>query len=177
MIVTVWGGAEVSLPTLAEKMIRAKKHEKAPDAYPLEHRANVITFMGGTVWQKPTVASEIEEMLRLKSSGLISDEEMLHLWQVVTEEGEMDIFETITFMGGAGEDKPSRRVEVKAMENICMKGMISKEELEEFQNMIQGEFSANTGFLQEKLRQLMLPSAPPPELSRDRVRLPSSLVE
>lgn len=177
IIVTVWGGAEVLLPTVAEKMTRIKKNEKDPAACPTERRANVITFMGGTVWKKATVAREIEEMLQLTSSGLISDDEMSYLWKRVTEEGDMDIFETITFMGGAGEQKPTRREEIKAMERICLKGMISKEELEEFKRMMEGEFSSKTGFLQEKLHRLMTPSPQPAELSSKPVRLPPSLLE
>lgn len=177
IIVTMWGGADVLLPTVAEKMTRIKKNEKDPDACPIERRANVITFMGGTDWKKPTMAREIEEMLQLTSSGLISDDEMSHLWKRVIEEGDMDVFETITFMGGAGEHKPTRKEEIKAMERICMKGLISKEELEEFKRMMEGEFSSRTGFLQEKLHRLMTPSVQPAQLSRSPLRLPPSLIE
>src|SRR5262245_26955771 len=126
IIVTICGSTEVVLPTLAEKMIRIKENESDASTCPLERRANMITIMGGAVWQSPTVAMEIEEMSQLRSSGLIPNEEMWGLWKRATEKGDLDIFETITIAGGAGVDKPSKKQEIDDMERICLRGRISK---------------------------------------------------
>jgi hypothetical protein len=178
MVVTVCGGTVILLPTIAEKMIRIKKHDSNPSDYPLERRTNVITVMGGTDWTKPTIAREIEEMIQLRNSGAISDEEVSHYWKRAMEEPDMDVFETITLMGGAGENGPSREVEWKAMERLCLMGMVSPDELEEFRKMLDGSFSkSRAGFLQDKIRELLQPSEIPARLPLSSSPLPNTALE
>jgi hypothetical protein len=178
VIVTISGSTEVLLPTVAEKMVRIKKNERDPSSFPLERRVKAISLMGAIDWKRPTIAREIEEMFQLKGSGLIAGEELVRLWKRVTEEGDMDIFETITFMGWSGEDKPGRKEEIKAMEGLCLKGLISSEELDDFRKMIDGNFSdRRVRFLQEKLSELMLPSDSAVEKVKNSIPLPQSALE
>ncbi|HEY4492903.1 MAG TPA: hypothetical protein VI958_12950, partial [Acidobacteriota bacterium] len=92
LIITVWGGTEIYLPTLAEKMLRIKKvrAEDLPDDY-LFRRANVITFQAGTVFKRPTLAREIEEMMRLRE--VLSEKEARGLWQEAMQTEDLDQFE------------------------------------------------------------------------------------
>jgi hypothetical protein len=178
IVVTIWGGTYIYLPTIAEKMIRIKKHDSNPSTHPLERRANVITIMGGTAWFKPTIAREIEEMTQLRDSGAIDDEEIAHYWKRATEEMDLDIFETITLMGGAGEENPSRRMEWKAMERLCLTGLISSEELEDFKAMLNGDFSkVRASLLQSKMKELLQGSSTPARLSQNSPRLPNTALE
>lgn len=178
IVVTVWGGTVIYLPTIAEKMMRIKKHDATPASYPLERRANVITFMGDTSYRQPTIAREIEEMIQLRDSNAISNEEVPHYWKRAMEEKDLDVFETITIMGGAGEEKPGRKEELKAMERLCLKGVVSSEELQDFENMLSGEFpKAKIGFLQTKLRELLQPPAIPSRLSENSAHPLNTLLE
>ena len=176
IVVTIWGGTDIALPTIAEKMMRIKKHDANP-SYPLERRANIITFMGGTAYIKPTMAREIEEMVQLRDSNAISNEELLHYWKRAIEEQDLEIFDTITIMGGAGEEKPGRRAELKAMERLCLKGLVSSEELETFESMLHGEFPEKVDFLQRKLRELLQPPELPVQHSENYVRPLNTLLE
>lgn len=177
IVVTIWGGTAIFLPTIAEKMMRIKKHDASPSSYPLERRANIITFMGGTDYCKPTIAREIEEMVQLRDSNAISGEELLHYWRRAMEEQDLEIFDTITIMGGAGEQKPGRKEELKAMERLCLKGVVSSEELKVFESMLHGEFSEKSGFLQTKLRELLQPPAIPARLAENYARPLNPLLE
>jgi hypothetical protein len=96
IVVTVWGGTEILLPTLAEKIVRLKKaktdYGEITDS--VIRRTNVITLMGGTVYKAPTLAKEIEQMKQLKDSGGISDTEMIQLWQEAIRREDLDVFES-----------------------------------------------------------------------------------
>jgi hypothetical protein len=160
LIITVWGGTEIFLPTLAEKMLRLRKSrtQALPEDY-LIRRANVITFQGGTVLKKPTLAREIEESMRLRET--LSDEEYRTLWQEAVQSDDLDQFEMFTVMGGAAEETPSVKEEIRDLERLVLKGYLSKDEVEELRAMIKGEgFSkSRTELIQEKMRNLLLPAA------------------
>lgn len=163
LIITVWGGTEILLPTLAEKMLRLRKAraEDLPDEY-LIRRANVITFQAGTVFKRPTLAREIEEMTRLRE--VLSEQEARALWQEAIQTDDLDQFEMLTIMGGSGDDPPSVKEEIKDLERLVVKGYLTKEEVEELRSAIKGQaFSASrTELVQEKIRNLLLPATPAP---------------
>lgn len=160
IVVTIWGGTEILLPTLAEKIIRVKK---AKDQYgeindSVVRRTNVITLMGGTVMKSPTLASEIEEMVNLRDSGMVSEGELLDLWREVIKRDDLDILETLSIMGGTGEEKPSKKEEMDSLKRIAGRGLISSEELEDLKEMLSSG-SSKTVAVQERLRSLVLPRA------------------
>src|SRR5687767_4276604 len=127
IVITVWGASDIYLPTLAEKMLRLKKVkvDEGEITDSVIRRTNVITLMGGTVYKKPTLAREMEEMKQLRDSGSIPDHEMLELWQEAIRREDLDQFESVTIMGGAGEEAPSRKEELKDLDRIVARGVIS----------------------------------------------------
>jgi hypothetical protein len=171
IVITVWGGTEIKMPTLAEKIVRLHrmKLEKG-SASDVVRRTNVITLMGGTAFKHPTVAREIEEMCRLRDSGLISDSQLRDLWHDVIRTGTVDIFETFTMMGGAASEMPGRKEELKALDHLALKGILSASEAADLRRIIQGEdFIEHRDLqIQQKLRLLLLPPG-----AEDPVMLPS----
>ena len=75
---------------------------------------------------------------------------------------DLDQFEMLTIMGGAGEDAPSVKEEIKDLERLVVKGYLAKEEVEELRATIKGQnFSASRAeLIQEKIKNLLLPAAP-----------------
>jgi hypothetical protein len=161
IVVTVWGATDIQLPTLAEKLIRLKQVKMAEGTVTdaVIRRTNVITLMGATIYKRPTVAREIEEMKQLKDSGSISATEMIELWQEAIRRDDLDQFEALTIMGGAGEESPSRREEIKDLDRLVARGIISPQERNEIQTLLEKNASPETGPIQQKLVQLMQPSA------------------
>ncbi len=163
VVVTVWGGTEILLPTLAEKMLRIKKVKtdtgEITDA--VIRRTNVITLMGGTTYRKPTLAREIEEMKEIKESRSIPESEMIDLWQEVLRREDMDLFESLTIMGGCGDDVPGLKVQLKDLNRIASRGIISSDEKKELRALLEGTDTARPDAVQEKLRSMLLPVTDP----------------
>ena len=160
IVVTVWGGTEILLPTLAEKIIRIKK---VKDQYgeindSVVRRTNVITLMGGTAMKSPTLASEIEEMVKLRDSGMVSEGELLELWGEVMKRDDLDILETLSIMGATEEDKPSLKEEIQSLTYIAGRGLISAQELEDLKLMLDRGASKPVP-VQERLRSLLFPQS------------------
>jgi hypothetical protein len=161
IVVTFWGGTEIKLPTLAEKIIRiGKAKQEGRELNDAIRRTNVITVMGGTSFKLPTIAQEVEEMFQLRDSAVFTAEELDELWQETIRQDTIDILETFTVMGGAGEELPSRKEEVAAFERLLMKGILLPEELADLKSLLQSASSAPVRALQvqEKLRSLLLPA-------------------
>src|SRR5687767_5093083 len=127
IVVTVWGGTDILLPTLAEKILRLKKAAQDDDDLPdaAIRRTNVITLMGGTIYKTPTHAREIEQMRHLRDSGSISEQELSQFWEEVIRRDDLDHFESLTVMGGAGYEAPSRKEELKDLDRIASRGIIT----------------------------------------------------
>ena len=162
IVVTVWGGTDILLPTLAEKIVRLKKarqdYGEITDA--VIRRTNVITVMGGTVYKAPTLAKEIEQMKELKDSGSISEQEIFHLWQEAIRCEDMDVFESLTIMGGAGEEAPERKEELKDLDRITARGVITPQERDGFRALLDQNHTAGSEEVQQKLLGLVQPSSP-----------------
>jgi hypothetical protein len=160
IVVTVWGASDIYLPTLAEKMLRLKKVkvEEGKITDSVIRRTNVITLMGGTIYKKPTLAREMEEMKQLKDSGSISDDEMLELWQEAIRREDLDQFESVTIMGGAGEEAPSRKEELKDLDRIVARGVISSRERDELRSLLDKSVTTSNEEVQQRLFSLMQPS-------------------
>jgi hypothetical protein len=162
LVITVWGGTEILLPTLAEKMLRIKKArtQDFPEDY-LIRRAHVITFQGGTAFKLPTLAREIEEMLKLRE--VLSEEEAYSLWQEAAQTDDLDQFEMFTVMAGAAEEAPSVKEEMKELERLVLKGLLSKEEVEALRATMKGDPSAatRTDLVREKIKNLLMPASVP----------------
>lgn len=160
IVVTFLGGTAILHPTLAEKIVRLKKakdqHGEINDS--VVRRTNVITVMGGTVMKSPTLAGEIEKMVHLRDSGLVSEDELLELWREAIKRDDLDVIETLTFMGGTSEAKPSKKEELDSLKHIAGRGLISSEELEDLKQMLSGG-SLKPIAVQERLRSLMMPRA------------------
>lgn len=77
-IVTIMGGTEILLLTLAEKILYLKKAqaEWGSVADVPARRVTVITIMGATELKRPTIAQEIEDMVKLRQSGILSETEL-----------------------------------------------------------------------------------------------------
>jgi hypothetical protein len=160
IVITVWAGTEIALPTLAEKIIRLKKarqdYGEITDA--VVRRTNVITVMGGTVYKPPTLAKEIERMKQLKESGSIPEKEMMQLWQEAIRREDMDLFEALTIMGGVGEEYPSMKEELKGLDLICSRGIISTEERDDLRDLLEKKQSFRSDEMQKQLHELLWPS-------------------
>jgi hypothetical protein len=160
IVVTVWGGTEILLPTLAEKIVRLKKaktdYGEITDS--VIRRTNVITLMGGTVYKAPTLAKEIEQMKQLKDSGGISDAEMLQLWQEAIRREDLDVFESLTIMGGCGDEPPGKKEELKDLDRIATRGIISAGEHAELRELLEKKQLIGSEDLQQKLLRMTQPS-------------------
>ncbi len=177
IVVTVWGGTEILLPTLAEKIVRLKKakadYGEITDS--VIRRTNVITLMGGTVYKFPTLAKEIEQMKQLKDSGSISEAEMYQLWQEAIQREDLDVFESLTIMGGAGEERPGKKEELKDLDRIAARGIISGQEHQEFRDLLEMKSSLSNHELQQKLSNMIQPSQQFPSLKSTKAS--SALLE
>jgi hypothetical protein len=161
-VVTIMGGTEIYLPTMAERILRLKQAgDWGTGGPPTITRTTAITLMGATVWKPPTIAREIEEMIKLRESGAIPDAELLRLWQEVIRRGDFDMFETYTFMGGAGEEQPESEEEINDLERLAAKGLLSVEELVGLRQLIEGESLPHmrVNLIQQRIRTLLLPPA------------------
>ena len=160
VVVTVWGGTDILLPTLAEKIVRLKKaktdYGEITDS--VIRRTNVITLMGGTIYKAPTLAREIEQMKQLKDSGSISDNEMIQLWQEAIRREDLDVFESLTIMGGCGDEPPGKKEELKDLDRIVARGIISAAEHAEFRELLERKQSISNEDLQQRLLRLTQPS-------------------
>jgi len=177
IVVTVWGGTEIILPTLAEKIVRLKKakadYGEITDS--VIRRTNVITLMGGTVYKVPTLAKEIEQMKQLKDSGSISEAEMFQLWQEAIRREELDVFESLTIMGGCGEEAPAKKEELKDLDRIAARGVISAGEHAEFRELLEKKHNIANEDLQQKLLGMIQPSPQFPSLKSSKAS--SALLE
>ena len=164
IVVTVWGGTSILLPTLAEKIVRLKKarqdYGEITDA--VIRRTNVITVMGGTVYKVPTIAQEIEQMKQLKDSGSIPEKEMFDLWQEAIRREDLDLFESLTIMGGAGHEAPGRKEELKDLERIAGRGIINGQEHEDFRSLLQRNSAGGSEQVQDRLLRLLQPASAVP---------------
>jgi hypothetical protein len=171
IVVTVWGGTDILLPTLAEKIVRLKKakvdYGEITDS--VIRRTNVITLMGGTVYKAPTLAKEIEQMKQLKDSGSISEAEMIQLWQEAIRREDLDVFESLTIMGGCGDEPPNRKEELKDLDRIAARGIISAAERTELRALLEKNLHAGSEELQEKLLRMVQPSPPLSSLKSSNV--------
>lgn len=139
-IITIMGGADILLPTVAERIRRLKKqqsgwHGDAGGA----RRTTIVTLMGGTTFQKPTIAREIQEMINLRQSGLVSDAELQHLWRRALQEEDRHRSDTYTFTGLTGDEEPSTEEEISALRQIAARGLISVEECEQLSELIRSQ--------------------------------------
>jgi hypothetical protein len=178
IVVTVWGGTSIALPTLAEKIARLKKvkQEEGEITDAVIRRTNVITVMAGTAYKVPTLAQEIEQMKQLKDSGSIPEREMYELWQEAIRREDLDQFESLTIMGGAAQEVPGRKEELKDLERIAMRGIITAEELEDFRSLLQKDSGGGNERVQERLLRLLQPvSSLPPAVEPPKVH--SALIE
>jgi hypothetical protein len=161
IVITVMGGTEIVMPTLAEKIIylRRMKKEHGANLENAIRRTNVITLMGATVTKMPTIGKEIEELLNLRESGMMSNEELTQLWCEALEKDDMDVIENITVMGGAGDEMPDEKTEMLAIDRLVLRGVLSGTEAEEIKEAIDsGDFSGfKSPVLQDKIRSLLLP--------------------
>jgi hypothetical protein len=160
VVVTVWGGTDILLPTLAEKIVRLKKakadYGEITDS--VIRRTNVITLMGGTIYKAPTLAKEIEQMKQLKDSGGISDAEMIQLWQEAIRREDLDVFESLTIMGGCDYEPPGKKEELKDLDRIVTRGIISTADHAEFRELLEKKQGISNEDLQQKLLRLTQPS-------------------
>jgi len=160
-VITIMGGTDIHLPTLAEKILYLKRTQaewgSIADVPP--RRTTVITLMGGTAINPPTIAQEIEDMVNLRQSGALSEAELAHLWQEVVRRGDSDVVETFTLMGWAGEEKPSAKHELKDLKRIAARGFLSPQEFHELQAMIAGDSfpDMRVSLLQQRLHAVFAP--------------------
>lgn len=164
IVVTVWGGTSILLPTLAEKILRMKKAKQddgeITDA--VVRRTNVITVMGGTSYKFPTLAKEIEQMRHLKDSGGIPENEIYELWQEAIRREDLDLFESLTIMAAAEYESPGRKEELKDLERIAAHGIITGQEHDEFRALIERNFSSSSEEIQQKLLRMLHPGSTEP---------------
>ena len=176
IVVTIWGGTLILLPTLAQKIMRLKQakaeHGEINDS--VIRRTNVITVMAGTAYRLPTIAQEIEDMKQLKDSGSIPQSELIELWREAITREDMDQFESLTLMGGAGEEAPSRKKELKDLDRIAARGVISARERDELRGLLEkNAIASGSEQRQETLRSLM---EPVPAYAPAKSALPGSAI-
>ncbi|MGH9857418.1 MAG: hypothetical protein ACRD4B_06195, partial [Acidobacteriota bacterium] len=93
----------------------------------------------------------------------IPEHELFDLWQEAIRRGDdLDQFESLTIMGGAGQEVPGRKEELKDLERIAARGVINAQELEDFRSLLQKESGGGSEQVQERLLRLLhpVPSAP-----------------
>jgi hypothetical protein len=161
IVVTVMGGTEILVPTIAEKILylRRLKQEYGSELKSASRRTNVITLMGATVTKIPTLGREIEELVQLRESGVMSNEELMKLWFEVLEKDDLDIIEYVTIMGGSGEEVPEEDEEIAALERLVLCGLLSPEEFDEVKQILTSEnySGPKSRPIMEKLRSLLFP--------------------
>lgn len=167
IVITLWGGTDILLPTLAEKikrLHRVKSEGRTTDA--VTRRTNVITFQGATIFKLPTLGKEVEELMQLRDASNLSQAELMRLWEEVIRIDDFDVLETFTVMGGAGEEKPSKKEELNDLERLTLKGLLSVDDYQDLKKSIQGQDIGpmRNEFIQEKLRSLLLPPHQPPPI-------------
>lgn len=180
-VITLMGGTEILMPTLAEKILTLKetRAEWGPDLASPIRRTTIITIMGGTGLKYPTIAREIESMMELRQSGALSDAEIFRLWQEVVRLSDIDAMDTFTLMGGTGEEMPSLKDELRDLERIAAKGLLTLQEFHDIHHALSGELPSESraSFLQQKIRALLSPAARPNQYTtnpvKDRDRLTS----
>jgi hypothetical protein len=180
IVITVMGGTDILVPTLAEKIIylRRLKQEYGSELRSATRRTNVITLIGATVTKIPTLGREIEELMRLRESGVMSDEELMNLWYEVLEKDDLDIIEHITIMGGSEEEVPGKDEEIAALERLVLCGLLSPEEFDEIKQILTSKnySGPKSQPIMEKLRSLLLPQQLY-SVSSKRNALPSHILE
>jgi hypothetical protein len=161
IVITVMGGTEIQMPTLAEKIVtwrRIKREHGANFESAIRH-THVITFMGATVMKMPTIGKEIEELFQLRESGMMSTDELAQLWYEILERNDIDVIENLTVMAGAGEEFPDEDEEIAAIDRLVIIGILSGEEAQELKDAIESEnfsgFKSTT--IQNKIRNLLMP--------------------
>jgi len=163
LVITIWGGTDILMPTLAEKIMRLRelkeKYPQQPLSEVVPRRTNVITFQGGTSRKLPTFGREIDEMVQLRDCGLMPEDELLELWQEAAKREDFDVFGTFTMMGGTGEDRPSEDEELQDLLKLVLKGIITAQEYLELKRYIAAEGTALLKTdLQQKLRNCIFPA-------------------
>jgi len=160
-IVTIMGGTEILLPTLAEKILylNQTQAEWGSVADVPARRVTVITVMGATELKRPTMAQEIEDMVKLRQSGILSETELARLWHEAVKRDDIDALETFTLMGGVGEAKPSAKDELKDLKRIATRGFISPHEFHELQATLQENAfpEMRMSLVQQRLQTLLSP--------------------
>ena len=171
VVITMWGGTEIILPTIAEKMMRIKKikaeYGEINDS--VIRRTNVITIMAGTVMKTPTLAKELEGMIQLRSSGAISAAEWNSIFHEALRRDDLDQFEALTLWGGFDEERPNLKEELKDLRMLASRGLISASEADELEKMLRVEPSTHQ--IQQKVNDLLLRS---PETSSLAASMPFS---
>src|SRR5262245_14601214 len=179
-VITLMGGTEILMPTIAEKILflRRMKREHGSKLESAIRRTSVSTLMGETVTKVPTLGQEVEELIQLRESGMMSNEELMKLWHEVLERDDLDVIEHLTIMGSSGEESPDEKEQVNALERLVFIGFLSADEVKELKEMVVNENFSTTksGHALEKIRGLLLP---PPlySVSSKRPALPSHLTE
>lgn len=104
LYVTLFGGSELRVPTVARQIIEARREGRTDKS---SHRCYFITIFGGTALRAPTLAEEYLELSEALRSGMIT----LQDWDLAV--GRLGARESIrygsfTFCGGfEGNELPS----------------------------------------------------------------------
>lgn len=127
--VTLFGGAELTRPTLAQRILARETPRRKPENWweRLSQRDDnfVFTLFGSTEIIEPTLMEEYAALRGLISTGSLNPEVIRNrLRELLSEEGDRDLT-TLTIFGGFSDQRPKRSIQVKALDDGERAGIIS----------------------------------------------------
>jgi hypothetical protein len=140
LVVTLFGGTEIYCPTVTQELIR-RTEETSPSSpwskRDAMRRSNLyVTFFGGISINRPPLGREYMDLKNLIASGAIDLRDFQVLWMQHTSQPLRRHYRTITVFGSCEQAAPSKRAEVKEIDNLRQTNAITAEEHKSLQALI-----------------------------------------
>lgn len=140
VVITLFGGTEIYCPTVTQELIRLT--EEDPPASPWSkrdalRRSNLyVTIFGGISINRPPLGREYMDLKNLIASGAIDLAEFQVLWMQHTSQPLRRYYRTVTLFGSCEQASPSKRAEMKEIDNLRQMNAITPEEHQSLQALI-----------------------------------------
>ncbi len=126
--VTLFGGAELKRPTLAQRVLTLEDEEPSSDGWWTRltdpSRNTVLTMFGSTELLQPTLMEEYSALRSLISTGVLTPADLqTRLRTLLAREKKQDMT-TITLFGAFEDTMPSRKRQLKALAQGEKAGLI-----------------------------------------------------
>ncbi|MCA8956396.1 MAG: hypothetical protein KDC87_10005 [Planctomycetes bacterium] len=129
---TLFGGAEIRLPTLAERIVHRRRQRTVEpsrwDRWLGRDQGIVVTLFGGTGLIAPTLVEEYAALRNLVQSGVVPRDECRALLEDLmgSSAGSQEISRW-TLFGGSSLESPSAKTETKSLQAAEQAGVITPE--------------------------------------------------